>query len=109
VYAVRHYPLNWTAFKGQGAAGDEEVFDYLWHFITAMSEQPVPTHADTKTATHPVKDDRNDHCRPTPEKESRDGSKMRNNQKDPGAPVDAPFSRWRGFGMVFKYHPIKLP
>jgi hypothetical protein len=60
VYAVRHYPLNWTTFEGQRAAGDEKVFNQFRHFVTAMGYQPVIAHADTKTAADPVKHDCSD-------------------------------------------------
>ena len=88
MYAVRRYPLNWTTFKGHCAAGHEKVFNYFRHFITAVSEQPVTTHSDAKTATDPVKDYCGNQSRPAPEKESCDGSKMRNNQKNASAPIN---------------------
>jgi len=58
VYAVRHDPLNWSTFEGHRTASHKKVLNHFRDFITAMSEQPVPTHSDTKTSTHPVKDDR---------------------------------------------------
>src|ERR1044072_7481815 len=70
VYPVRHYPLNRSAFERHRAAGHQKVFDRFRHFITAVSEQPVPTHADAKTSTDPVKDERGYHRGPTPEPES---------------------------------------
>jgi hypothetical protein len=69
-----------------------------------MSKQPMPTHADTKTSTHPVKDERGNHRSPAREKESRDGSKMRNNQKNACAPINGTFCRWCDASVVFKYH-----
>jgi hypothetical protein len=70
-----------------------------------VSEQSVPTHADTKTSTHPVKNDRGNDRGPTPEKESRDGSSMRNNQKNRTAPIYVASFRQCGFSVFFKYHP----
>jgi hypothetical protein len=72
-----------------------------------VSEQPVPAHADAKTSTHPVKDERGNHRRPAPEPESRDGSKMRDNKKNGCAPINP--TSCRTFGVVFKYHSTKLP
>jgi hypothetical protein len=102
--AVRHHPLNWTTFEGQRTAGHKKVLNHFGDFIPAMSEQPVPTHADTKTSAHPVKDDRRNKRRPAPEKESCDSSKVRNNEKNAGAPIRRRSSRRCRFGLVFKYH-----
>jgi hypothetical protein len=38
MYAVRHYPFNWTTFKGHCAAGYEKVFNQLRHPVTAMGQ-----------------------------------------------------------------------
>jgi hypothetical protein len=104
MYPVRHSPLNGSTFEGQRTAGHKKVFNHFWDFITAMSKQSVPTHADAKTSAHPVKDDRGNERRPAPEKESCDSSKMRNNEKNAGAPICPRASRRCRCGFVFKYH-----
>jgi hypothetical protein len=108
MYPVRHNPLNWSTFESQRPASDQKVFNRFRHFITAMSEQPVPTHPDTKTSAHPVKDDGGNHRRPAPEEESCDRSKMRNNEKNACAPINGTSSRWCGAGVTFKYHSTSL-
>src|SRR5688500_19496633 len=81
MYAVRYDPLDWPSFERHRTAGHEEVFDKFWNFVATMSEQPMPAHSDTQTAAYPVKDDCRNHGRPTPEKESCDGSKMRRSEE----------------------------
>jgi len=101
VYSVCHNPLNWSTFEGQRPASHKKVFNHFGDFITAVSQQPVPTHADTKTSTYPIKDDRGNHRRPAPEKESCDGSKMRKNKKNAASPVNSRTFRQCGSNVVF--------
>jgi hypothetical protein len=105
---VRHDPLDWSTFKSHRAAGHKKVFNHFRNFITAVSEQSVPPHADTKTSTHPVKNDRGNYSRPAPEKESCDGSQMRNNEKNASAPVNLRSSRRYGFSVILRCQ-SKLP
>jgi hypothetical protein len=109
MYAVRHNPLNWSTFEGQCTAGHKKVFNYFWNFITAVSEQPVPAHTDAETSAHPVKDDRGNKSRPAPEEESCDSSKMRNNEKNAGAPICPGSSRRFSFRVILRCQLITLP
>jgi hypothetical protein len=47
----------------------------------------VIAHADTKTRANPVKDNGSDYGGPAPEKKRRNGSKVGNDQENPGAPI----------------------
>ena len=38
VYAVRHYPLNWTTFERHRAASDQKVFNEFRHLVTAVGQ-----------------------------------------------------------------------
>src|SRR5215217_923940 len=38
VYAVRHYPLNWTTFKSHCGASHQKVFNQLRHLVTAVGQ-----------------------------------------------------------------------
>ena len=38
MYAVRHYPLDWTTFEGHCAASHEKVFNHFRHFVTAVGQ-----------------------------------------------------------------------
>jgi hypothetical protein len=64
----------------------------------------MPTHADTKTSTHPVKNDGSNHRRPAPKEESCDRSEMCNNEKNACAPINGTSTRWSDASVVFKYH-----
>src|SRR5438132_11874631 len=68
--AMRRDPLNRTTFDRQHATGHEEIFNHFRHFVTTMSDKPVKAHADTKTASNPVKNHCADHRPPAPAKES---------------------------------------
>src|SRR5215213_587312 len=87
VYAVRHYPLDWTTFESQRGAGHQKVFNCFRHLVTAVRQQTVIAHPDAQTRTNPVKDYRGDDGRPTPKKKRCNRSKMGDNKKDPGAPI----------------------
>ena len=108
VYSVRHYPLNWSTFERQRTAGDQKVFNRFRHCITAVREQPVPTHADAQARTDPIKDERRNHRRPAPEEQSGDGRKMGNNEKDRCAPVNGISLRRCGYSVVLTNHPTSV-
>jgi hypothetical protein len=87
MYAVRDYPLDWSTFQSHRAASHQEVFDEFRDLVTAMSQQPVVAHADTKTAANPVKDNCGDDRGPAPEKGCCDCSEMGDHEKYPSTPI----------------------
>jgi hypothetical protein len=104
MYAMCDDPLDWSAFESQRTARHEKVFDEFRHLITTMREQPVPAHADAKTARHPVEDDGGNECGPAPEKESYNRSNMQRNQKNAAAPICSS-SFWKcGLRLVSRCH-----
>src|SRR6185369_1657145 len=76
------HPLNWTTLKRHCAAGHEKVFDYFRHFVTAVCQQPMITHADTQTARNPVENNRGKYGRPAPEEKRCDSPKMGAREKN---------------------------
>ncbi len=60
VNAVRRDPLDRAAFERQRPAANQKIFDELWHFVAAMSDEPVEPHTYAQAAGDPVKDHRRD-------------------------------------------------
>src|SRR6185503_20585471 len=87
MYAVRYYPLDWTTLECEGATGHQKILNQFWHFVAAMSKQPVIAHTDTQTAANPVKDNCGNHCRPAPKEKRCNRSKMRAHQENATAPI----------------------
>jgi hypothetical protein len=73
-----------------------------------VSEQSVPTHADTQTSTYPVKKDRGNYRRPAPEKERCHSSQMRNDEKNAVGPINRTPCRGYRCHMFFQFHFKKL-
>src|SRR5437868_14212595 len=46
--AVRTHPEDWPTFKRKRCASREEVFEPFWNFVSAMRQQAVVAHADSK-------------------------------------------------------------
>src|SRR5688572_2626465 len=87
MYAVRYHPLDWTTFESHRAASHQKIFDEFRDLVTAVRQQPVIAHTDTKTAAHPIQDDGGDDGGPAPEKERCDCSEMGAHEKYPSAPI----------------------
>src|SRR6266700_3066239 len=51
--AMRRYPEKRSAFQCQSGADGEEIFHPLRRLVTAVREQPVISHADTKASGNP--------------------------------------------------------
>ena len=65
---MRGDPLNGSAFERQRSADDQEVLDWLWYAVAAMSDKPMKAHPNAKTAADPVQNQGGNHPRPAKEK-----------------------------------------
>src|SRR5688572_32238612 len=86
-------PLNRAAFERQRSTGDQEVFDWFRNPVRTVRDQAVIAHADAKHAGNPIKYDRGDKRRPTPEKESRDRGRVTNDKKNCRSPIQSLLER----------------
>jgi len=103
--AVRSHPLYWTTLEGHCAAGHEKVFDYFRHFVGAVGQQPVITHAGTKTACNPVENNCGKYGGPAPEEKRSDSTKMGAREKNPHSriPIGPNYLEFLAHGRGFSF------
>src|ERR1700722_788909 len=86
---MRRYPEQRAAFQRERPANRQKIFDAPRNFIGSVSEQAVIAHADSKTESNPIKQDRRNCGRPTEVEQSGHGPNMDNRKRYDGDPVEA--------------------
>ncbi len=89
VDAMGGHPEDGSAFKGEAAAGGDEVLQPLGHAIAAVGEQAVIGHADADVDGEEVHDEEGGQVLPGEEEERGDGADVEEAHGDGGDPVDA--------------------
>jgi hypothetical protein len=67
--AVRRDPVDRAAFERERATDGEKILDSLRHFIAAMGQEPVITHAYAEAARDPVENGGEKDRLPAPEEQ----------------------------------------
>lgn len=88
VDAMVHDPVEWAAFEGERAAGDEKIFEQAWDFVSAMREQAMVANADPEIDAYEVEDRCDGEGFPAEEEERGDGSDVKDDQKEKGDRVE---------------------
>src|SRR5450631_1618705 len=91
VDAVRGYPGDWSAFKGQSAAHGEKIFDHPGHLISAVYQQTVIAHADSTIDGKHIQHDCNNQVCPTEEEQRGDRADVKDDHKDGSNPDQTGF------------------
>lgn len=87
--AMRGDPEDGSAFKGEAAAGGDEILEPLGNAIAAVGEQAMVCHADTDIDREEVHDEEGTEILPGEEEERGDGTDVEEPHGDGGDPVDA--------------------
>ena len=89
--AVGSYPEDRAAFKGEAAAGADEVLDPLGSLVAAVREQAMIGDADADVDGEEIGDEEGGEVLPGEEEERGDSSDVEEAHEDGGDPVDAAF------------------
>jgi hypothetical protein len=74
MHSMRRNPLKWSTLYRQRAARNKKILNEFRHFVTAVSEQAMKTHANTEAAGNPIKNNSANHCGPAPKEQCGNGA-----------------------------------
>src|SRR4030095_1128884 len=66
MHSMRRNPLKWSTLYRQRGARNKKILNEFRHFVTAVSEQAMKTHANTEAAGNPIKNNSANHSGPAP-------------------------------------------
>src|ERR1700694_5735099 len=85
--AVRSHPSDWSTFERHGSANRHKIFHPSRGLISAMSKQPVVTHADSHAARQPPQESGGGQGFPAEHEKRCDSADMKSEHEKSSGPV----------------------